>query len=143
MRLIVNTDGACSGNPGPMGIGVIAWRQDAEQSISDGSVIELSEFHGHGTNNLAEYTAVVRALEECLLLGATSVQINCDSLIVVRQIQGEYKCNIPALNNARKAVLALTVKFPGGVTFQHIYDELNQRADRLARAASKRGRKAR
>lgn len=136
MLIVVNTDGACSGNPGPMGLGVIAW---VNGKLSEGSVIELSEFAGHGTNNLAEYRAIVRALEECVKIGATKVQINCDSLIVVRQIQGEYKCNVPALDNERRNVLALTRQFTEGVTFTHIYDDVNQQADRLARAASRRG----
>ena len=55
--LIVYTDGACTGNPGPMGVGVV---------ILDGKERkELSEFLGDGTNNIAELTAIVRALEEC------------------------------------------------------------------------------
>lgn len=53
--VIVYTDGACTGNPGPMGVGVV---------ILDGKERrELSEFLGHGTNNIAELTAIVRALE--------------------------------------------------------------------------------
>src|SRR6185503_18224067 len=55
--LIVYTDGACTGNPGPMGLGVV---------ILDGRERkEVSEFLGHGTNNIAELTAIVRALELC------------------------------------------------------------------------------
>jgi ribonuclease HI len=55
--LIVYTDGACTGNPGPMGVGVV---------ILDGKERrEVSEYLGHGTNNIAELTAIVRALELC------------------------------------------------------------------------------
>ena len=55
--LYVFTDGACSGNPGPMGVGVV---------ILDGKERkELSEYLGTGTNNIAELTAIVRALEAC------------------------------------------------------------------------------
>ncbi len=55
--VIVYTDGACTGNPGPMGLGVV---------ILDGKERrEVSEFLGHGTNNIAELTAIVRALELC------------------------------------------------------------------------------
>jgi ribonuclease HI len=55
--IIVYTDGACTGNPGPMGVGVV---------ILDGKERrEVSEFLGHGTNNIAELTAIVRALELC------------------------------------------------------------------------------
>jgi ribonuclease HI len=55
--LIVYTDGACTGNPGPMGVGVVILDGKERQ--------EISEFLGHGTNNIAELTAIVRALELC------------------------------------------------------------------------------
>jgi ribonuclease HI len=54
--ILIYTDGACSGNPGPAGIGVLLERPDGE-------VIEHSEFIGEGTNNIAELTAILRALE--------------------------------------------------------------------------------
>jgi len=54
--IIIHTDGACSGNPGPAGVGVLIERPDGE-------VIEHSEFIGEGTNNIAELTAILRALE--------------------------------------------------------------------------------
>lgn len=53
--IIIHTDGACSGNPGPAGIGVLIERGD--------EAIEHSEFIGEGTNNVAELTAILRALE--------------------------------------------------------------------------------
>ena len=54
--IVIHTDGACSGNPGPAGIGVFIERPDGE-------LIEHSEFIGEGTNNIAELTAILRALE--------------------------------------------------------------------------------
>jgi ribonuclease HI len=54
--ILIHTDGACSGNPGPAGIGVFIERPD-------GDIIEHSEFIGEGTNNIAELTAILRALE--------------------------------------------------------------------------------
>lgn len=54
--IIIHTDGACSGNPGPAGIGVFFERPDGE-------ILEHSEFIGEGTNNIAELTAILRALE--------------------------------------------------------------------------------
>jgi ribonuclease HI len=53
--IVIHTDGACSGNPGPAGIGVLIERPEQE--------IEISEFLGSGTNNIAELTAILRALE--------------------------------------------------------------------------------
>ena len=54
--IVIHTDGACSGNPGPAGIGVFFERPDGE-------ILEHSEFIGEGTNNIAELTAILRALE--------------------------------------------------------------------------------
>lgn len=54
--IVVYTDGACSGNPGPAGIGVFMQRPD--------TTLELSEYIGSGTNNIAELTAILRALEQ-------------------------------------------------------------------------------
>jgi ribonuclease HI len=53
--IVIYSDGACSGNPGPAGIGVVIQRPD--------EIVELSEFIGSGTNNIAELTAILRALE--------------------------------------------------------------------------------
>ncbi len=53
--IVIHTDGACSGNPGPAGIGILIERQD--------EIVEISEFIGSGTNNIAELTAIFRALE--------------------------------------------------------------------------------
>jgi ribonuclease HI len=53
--IVIHTDGACSGNPGPAGIGVLIERRDEE--------VEISEYLGSGTNNIAELTAILRALE--------------------------------------------------------------------------------
>lgn len=54
--VVIYTDGACSGNPGPAGIGVVIERQT--------EIVELGEFIGSGTNNIAELAAILRGLEE-------------------------------------------------------------------------------
>ncbi|HID72643.1 TPA: reverse transcriptase-like protein, partial [Candidatus Micrarchaeota archaeon] len=62
MVMVAYTDGASSGNPGPMGLGVVLYKNDFR-------VEELSEYLGVGTNNMAEYTAIIRALETAHQMG--------------------------------------------------------------------------
>ena len=80
----INTDGACSGNPRKMGIGAVI--------KENGKILcEVSESIGHGTNNIAEYTAVVRAIEEAKKLGVKKAEVRSDSLLIIKQLRGEYK----------------------------------------------------
>ena len=82
---MLHVDGGARGNPGPAAIGVVI-------SEPDGTVVEqLAERIGVATNNVAEYRAVLRALERAGALGATEVQIVNDSELVARQITGAYK----------------------------------------------------
>ena len=77
-------DGACSGNPGEAGIGVIVKR--------DGKMIkEISQSIGQATNNIAEYTAMIYALQEALILKSDNVTIYTDSELVFNQVTGNYK----------------------------------------------------
>ena len=89
--VIVHTDGASRGNPGPASIGVVI----AEPS---GHVLrEFGEALAPTTNNVAEYTAVIRALESALELGARRVQVQMDSQLVVRQLNGSFGIAEPRL----------------------------------------------
>ena len=129
---IMHTDGACSGNPGPSGIGV--WATDDEGATA----LELSEFIGPGTNNWAEYRAIVRGLEEAVAAGVDHLEVFCDSQVVVRQINGEYACRCPHLGAERLAIVSLIGEF-SRFNISHIYDDGNRRADRLAKNAARRG----
>ena len=83
MKLEIYTDGACSGNPGPAGIGVVVKK--------NGQVIkEISKFIGQATNNIAEYTALIYALREALVLKADEVLVRTDSELMYKQVAGEY-----------------------------------------------------
>lgn len=77
-------DGASRGNPGPSGIGVV---------FCDGTnaVKKLFKFIGNATNNIAEYTALIYALQEALIDRYDDVKIKSDSELLTRQIRGEYK----------------------------------------------------
>jgi ribonuclease HI len=88
---VVHVDGGARGNPGPAAIGVVV-------SEPGGAVLdELAERIGVATNNVAEYRAVLRALERARELGASDIEIVGDSELVARQLSGAYKVKHPAL----------------------------------------------
>jgi ribonuclease HI len=120
-------DGASKGNPGPSGIGVVISK--------DGRVIKnISSFIGNTTNNVAEYTALIYALQEALILKAEKLKINTDSQLLQRQIKGLYKiknANILGLYNQARRLLAAFAE----VELNNISRENNRGADRLATQA--------
>ena len=83
--MIVETDGAARGNPGPAGIGVVVTEPDGEVLST------IAEGIGEATNNVAEYRAVLLGLELARDLGAEEVEVINDSELIARQIGGEYK----------------------------------------------------
>jgi ribonuclease HI len=129
MRLLIHTDGAARGNPGPAGAG--AFLQDA----STGEVVaEIATFLGIRTNNYAEWTAVEEALTEALRLGATRVDLRLDSELVARQITGRYRVKHPDLKPIHARVMALLGRL-AGYSIGHVPRELNKDADRLSNVA--------
>lgn len=132
MKLIVYTDGASSGNPGPMGIGVVIYRDEFR-------VEELSEYIGVGTNNIAEYTAVIKALEAAHQMGAHEVHVKTDSQLVVRQLTGEYKVKDPKLKPLKRKIDSLCKSLD--VHFEHVPREKNKEADKLSKDAVKLAKK--
>jgi len=129
--LIAHTDGACAGNPGPMGIGV---------ALYDGQSGELIDKHssliGFGTNNIAEYTAVITALEMiCAHPEAHSAVIRSDSQLIVNQINGKYAVNNHDMKDMIKQVQSVTGCLPYVVVFEWISRTLNPVADALASGA--------
>ena len=85
-------DGASSGNPGPSGIGVVINLGD-EEALQPGKnrTYRISEYIGETTNNVAEYTALLRGLEKLELLGIKKVRIFVDSELIAKQINGVYR----------------------------------------------------
>ncbi|VVB98039.1 Ribonuclease HI [uncultured archaeon] len=124
--LIIHTDGACFGNPGPMGIGVAAYH---------GRVLvrELSEYIGKGTNNIAEYTAVVKALELAKELGESEIEIRSDSELLIKQMNGEYKVKMPHLKELKAKIRVLEKGMK--VKFKWVPREQNSAADLLSKEA--------
>ncbi|MFA6384369.1 MAG: ribonuclease HI family protein [Candidatus Omnitrophota bacterium] len=122
-------DGASKGNPGPSGIGIII--------IKDGCVIrEIGRFIGSATNNIAEYTALLHALQEGLLLKADAIRIKSDSELLCRQMKKEYKVKSPNIIGLYTQAVNLLTGFKE-VSFQHIPREQNAPADKLATQAVK------
>jgi ribonuclease HI len=128
VRLVIHTDGAARGNPGPAGAGAVL--RDEEGAI----VAEIAEPLGRATNNVAEWTAVLLALEEALRLGATHVDLRMDSELVARQIIGIYKVKHPDLKPIHAAVMVLLGGLEG-YTVGHVPRALNADADRLSNVA--------
>jgi ribonuclease HI len=105
LRLILHVDGGARGNPGPAAIGVVV-------SEPGGEVIdELAERIGVATNNVAEYTAVLRALQRARELQASEVEIIGDSELVARQLAGAYKVKHPVLKPLYQQALAALREF--------------------------------
>jgi ribonuclease HI len=129
LRLLIHTDGAARGNPGPAGAGAVL------RDPSDGRIVsEIATFLGTRTNNYAEWTAVALALEEALLQGATQVDLRMDSELVARQITGRYRVKHADLKPIHARVMELLSRFDG-YTVGHVPRELNKEADRLSNVA--------
>ncbi|MBI2079637.1 ribonuclease HI family protein [Candidatus Micrarchaeota archaeon] len=129
IMLIIYTDGCCLGNPGKMGIGAVIQK--------DGKTInEVSKFIGQGTNNIAEYEAVIKALE-----GVKDVEgeilVRSDSQLLVRQLNNEYKVKMPHLKKLKAQVDSLILNKK--IRFEHIPREENERADYLSKKGAESG----
>lgn len=138
MRFTIYGDGGSRGNPGPAGSGAVI-RNEADETVGT-----VSEFLGIATNNVAEYMAVLRALETLTdmlesKVGEAEVRVYMDSMLVVKQMTGEWKLKHPGLKPlaARTSELARLFK---SVSFEHVYRDFNKDADRLANEAMDRGR---
>lgn len=137
MRFTIFGDGGARGNPGPAGSGAII-RNEAGETVAT-----VSEFLGVATNNVAEYTAIIRALEKLSTMLESKahdadVEIYADSMLVVKQMTGEWKLKHPGL----KPLAARVHELAGGfrsVSYAHVYREANGDADRLANEAMDRG----
>ncbi len=121
------TDGACSGNPGPAGVGVVI--------LHDGKVIqEISRSIGLATNNIAEYTALIDGLQEALRLQAKAVRVKTDSELMAKQLNGIYAVKHDNIKPLFEQIKQLIAQF-SSVEIAHIPREQNKAADKLSRQA--------
>jgi ribonuclease HI len=125
-ELVAYVDGGCLGNPGPSGIGVVI------NGGVDGPV-RIAKWIGHQDNNVAEYVALMEALQYAVARKARKLHVYSDSEVVVRQMTGEYECRSPRLYSlhwtCRK--LARSLAF----SISHVPREYNVEANRLAQTA--------
>jgi probable phosphoglycerate mutase len=130
--ILAHIDGGARGNPGPAGFGV--YIQDAKHAV----IAEISEFLGHQTNNYAEYSALLAALEYAIDHAHPVLHVVSDSELLVKQIRGEYKVKSPELKHLYDRAQSLIPKLEH-FEIRHVLRERNQNADRLANAAMDRG----
>jgi ribonuclease HI len=133
MKYTIQADGGARGNPGPAGAGAVV--RDETGKV----VAEVAEFLGHATNNVAEYTAIVRGLGALAdivseIVGETEVAVEMDSLLVVEQMKGVWKIKHPGLKPLAAEAKELCERFKS-VSFKHIPREKNGYADALANRA--------
>jgi ribonuclease HI len=126
--LEIHTDGASKGNPGPASIGAVFGQQDGPELCT------LSEAIGDATNNVAEYRAVVAALEVCAAWKAERVHLYVDSELIARQLQGRYRVKSPDLRPLYQQVVHLSRNLRR-FSVRHVPREQNAHADHLANQA--------
>ena len=127
--LTINTDGASRGNPGAAAYGYVI-KRDGQLLVEEAGCL------GEMTNNQAEYTALVRALEHALELRPDDrVVVHSDSELMVKQLNGEYRVKNEELRPLYEEAVELASQFKQPVAFRHVRREQNKRADELCNEA--------
>jgi ribonuclease HI len=127
-RLRVFSDGAARGNPGPAGAGAVVLD-------SKGKVLaRAGKFLGRQTNNVAEYEGVILGLARAKELGATEVEVRADSLLLIRQLEGEYQVKNAALKVLHRRAKDLLRSFEH-YDLRHVPREENTLADEMSNRA--------
>ena len=129
-KLVIYIDGASSGNPGHAGIGVVLCDENKE------IIKKYYKYIGQTTNNIAEYMALVFALQEALFNNVRDIFVYSDSELMVRQVNGIYKVKNPHLLLLFQISENL-IKHFHSFQIEYIEREKNKEADRLARKGSK------
>lgn len=124
-EVLIYVDGASRGNPGPASVGALILDSEGR------TLKEISEPIGHATNNIAEYFALIYALQEAVSMGVSAVAVRTDSQLMARQFSGEYAVREPHVKLLHRIVKRLAAYFER-CTVTHIPREENREADRLA-----------
>ena len=130
--LIAYSDGGARGNPGPAGYGVVVTDQSGHK------VAALHEYLGHQTNNYAEYSGLLAALDYAIEHGPRALKVVGDSELLVKQIRGEYKVKSPTLLELYQRAKQMIGQLEW-FSIQHVLRGGNQEADRLANLAMDKG----
>ncbi len=131
-KIIVYTDGASRGNPGPAAAGFIL--SDAGGVRLEGRAFCI----GRATNNVAEYTALVRALEAARQIGAEELRVFSDSELLVKQINGAYRVKSEQIRPLFRQAVELLGEFRDWKV-QHVIRARNEEADKLVNQALDQG----
>jgi ribonuclease HI len=134
-KLVAYVDGAARGNPGEAGAGVVF------KDASGGVVEKIALYLGKATNNMAEYKALLLALQRARELGVESLQVYSDSELLVNQINGRYRVRVPHLQKLCQEAIRLLRDF-GDVNISHVPREKNAEADEQANRAIDQSLKA-
>ena len=126
--LVAYVDGGSLGNPGPSGIGVVL------DGLA-GKTIRIAKWIGRQDNNVAEYVALLEALQYAVTQKARKLHVYSDSQVVVRQMKGEYICRSPRLYSLNWICRKLASSFDFSIS--HVPRELNAEANDLANNAAR------
>lgn len=129
---VAHIDGASRGNPGPASYAVVLRNPEGKM------VLELAKHIGRETNNVAEYYALLAALDYAATHGIKALRIRSDSELLVRQMQGRYKVKSADLKPLHEQAVGLSRQL-GYFQIEHVRRELNRDADALANLALDRG----
>ena len=127
-RHVLYADGAARGNPGPAAIGFVLYDPSGEPVAEVGGVL------GETTNNVAEYQALIAGLQLALDRGVTSIEVRLDSLLLVKQVMGEYRVKATHLKPLHREAVKLMTRFEDA-SIGHVRREFNKVADALANEA--------
>ena len=127
-ELIAYVDGGSHGNPGPSGIGVII-------EGPEGETVRIAKWIGHQDNNVAEYLALLEALQHAIDVNARALRVYSDSEVLVKQMTGEYTCRSPRLHSLNWTCRKLARSFDFSIAY--IPRESNREANYLAHTAAR------
>ena len=122
-RVKVNCDGGSRGNPGPSAYGVVITTKDGDM------IEEFGAYLGEQTNNYAEYSGVVAALEKLKDLNIFEADFYLDSELIVKQLNGVYKVKNPGMIELNSQVKQLSKGMD--LSFTHVYRKDNKQADAI------------
>lgn len=139
MQFTLYADGGARGNPGPAGSGAVVFDTAGKR------VVEVSDYIGVATNNIAEYEAVLRGLKKLKdeypegYFSSMPLLIRMDSKLVIEQLKGAYKVKHPNLIPRYLEVKNVIARYYQHVSFEHVRREFNKDADALANRAMDKG----
>ena len=125
MEYTMYFDGCSKGNPGEAGAGAVIYQNETE--IWSSSVYVGAK----ETNNVAEYTGMILGLTEAVGRNIKNISVKGDSMLVIKQMRGEYKVNSSNLKDLFARSKRLVSQFDT-IVFAHVYRDMNKRADSLS-----------